>query len=73
MYSKNTFNVQKQYEWSRKGKTYKTKYFSALSQLFGAIEHDKDCQNRGIEEKETEEAIHGTPGTGQICRVAEEK
>lgn len=28
-------NIEKQYEWSRKGKKYKTKYFEALGQLFG--------------------------------------
>jgi hypothetical protein len=51
-------------DFVRKGKKYKTKYFDALGQLFGELEHDKDCQS--------EDCTNGVPGTGQIRRLAEE-
>jgi hypothetical protein len=66
---KNSYYVQKQYEWSRKGKKYKTRYFSALRDLFGAINDDRDCKT----ETKTEKTVQGTSGTGQICRLAEEE
>lgn len=39
--------VEQQYEWSKKGKAYKTKYFGALKELYGAAQHDKDSQVEG--------------------------
>jgi hypothetical protein len=39
--------LEKDYAFQKKGKRYKTKYFGALKQLFGEIEHDKDCQVSG--------------------------
>lgn len=65
---KSSYNVQSQYEWSRKGKSYKTKYFKALKELMGAATHDKECQSG-----ETKETMQRTAGADQIRRVAEEK
>lgn len=48
-----TNNVQEQYEWSKKGKSYKTKYFKALKELMGAAAHDKDCQSQSSKIEET--------------------
>lgn len=36
--------LEKQYEWSKKGKKYRTKYFGALKSLYGAVKDDKECQ-----------------------------
>ena len=56
--------VKAQYEWSRKGKKYKTKYFSALGALLGSKD-GKDSQGEG-------EDTHGSARTGAICDVAKE-
>lgn len=37
--------------WQRKGKKYKAKYFSALGQLFGDINYDKECRKSSEEER----------------------
>lgn len=39
-------DLEKNYAFQRKGKKYKTKYFSALKQLFGAIQNDKENQEQ---------------------------
>lgn len=37
--------LKKQYEWSKKGKRYRTKYLDTLGQLFGELENDKERQS----------------------------
>lgn len=37
-------DLQGSYAWQKKGKKYKTKYFAALGQLMGEMDHDKGCQ-----------------------------
>ena len=34
-------------QWVRRGKKYKTKYLTALKDLFKEVEHDTDCQVSG--------------------------
>jgi hypothetical protein len=36
-------DVEKKVEWSQRSKKYKTKYFDALKQLYGAATNDKDA------------------------------
>jgi hypothetical protein len=55
--------LDKKYTFSRKSKKYKTKYFDALKQLFGEIEHDKDCQ--------VEIDTHGSRRADYACDVVE--
>ena len=50
-------------EFSRKSKTYRTKYFDALRQLFGEIEHDKECH--------TGQSANGETRTDHVCGVVE--
>lgn len=54
--------VEKQYEWQRKGKKYKTKYFGALKELYGRAAHDKECQVEGS-------FTNGKTGTDNVCGV----
>ncbi len=35
---------EKDAQWVRRGKKYKTKYFGALKELFKEVTNDKDCQ-----------------------------
>lgn len=37
---------EKDTDWQRKGKKYKTKYFIALKDLFNEVTHDTDCQTK---------------------------
>lgn len=37
-------DVEKQYQWQKKGKKFKKKYFEALGQLFGECQDDKEKQ-----------------------------
>ncbi len=53
--------VEKQYEWSKKGKKYKTKYFGALKDLYGSVQNDKDSHK----------ATDRTTGTNQVCGLVE--
>lgn len=54
--------LERDYAFQRKGKKYKTRYFDSLRQLFGEIEHDKDCQ---VSEKALSEP-NRTAGTNQV-------
>jgi hypothetical protein len=39
--------VEKQYEWSKKGKKYRTKYLDELKNLYGAVKNDTEsCEER---------------------------
>jgi hypothetical protein len=40
------------YQFQKKGKKFKTKYFSALKQLFGEANNDTDCQTEQHREGE---------------------
>lgn len=44
-------DITQQYLWTKKGKTYKTKYFSVLGQLLGDNNHDKECQGKVYSER----------------------
>lgn len=54
---KHQSQLEEKYEWSRKGKTYKTKYFKALGELLGGMDADR--------EKRTD----GRPRTDQISHL----
>lgn len=58
-------DVEKQYEWSKKGKKYKTKYFDALGQLFGEIKNGTESQSQ----RDTQ----GRNGTNHASSVAGKK
>ena len=49
MFSHGKQTLEEKYEWSRKGKKYKTKYFCALKELFGEIKNDTDCHEEAKE------------------------
>lgn len=51
--------------WQRKGKKFRTKYFAALKDLYGSIEHDKDCQIKDSESCDT----NGRTRPDQISRL----
>jgi len=55
--------LEKDYQWQKKGKKYKTKYFSALGELFGREPHDKDCQR---------DLANGTARTDSVCDMVKE-
>lgn len=52
-------------EWTRRGKKYKAQTMSALKQLYGNMNDDKDCQS------ETSDA-NGSPRTDSICGMDKE-
>jgi len=45
---------EKDQEWQRRGKKYKTKYFTALKDLFGETKNDKDCQIQSIKQSHSD-------------------
>lgn len=55
-------DLEKKYEWCKKGKTYRTKYFGALKELYGEAVHGKDSS---IEES----IAQGSTGTDSVCSV----
>lgn len=57
-------DIEKQYEWSKKGKKYRTRYLDELKKLYNEVKHDKDCQQRS----DTNRAAR----TDSFCGVVEE-
>jgi hypothetical protein len=52
---KSPYKMQEQYEWSKKGKSYKTKYFGALKLLLGKAENDQRSEDvEGSKETENQ-------------------